>query len=145
MTIPPAWLRDLNAGAFLTSLTLLVLGVTGLAGEATRRALNIRKQIREDQLAFDARLQKDRLQLKLDMEAIEKSTLSAQMEALRAERDRLLAELARAAADLEAARAENRTLLARIDPQVRADAAAIRADAAAPPAGPLTWAEYDRR
>jgi outer membrane protein TolC len=58
------------------------------------------------------------------------------MEALRADRDRLLAELARAAAELEAARAEIRALLARINPQVRADA---------PPAGPLTWAEYDRR
>jgi chromosome segregation ATPase len=142
--LPPAWLRDLNPGAFLTSLTLLVLGVTGLAGEATRRALNIRKQIREDQLAFDVKLQKDRLQLRLDMEAIEKSTLTAQLEALRAERDRLLAELARAAADLEAAHAENRTLLARIDPQVWANAAAIRDLKAATAPGPLTWAEYNR-
>jgi hypothetical protein len=75
----------------------------------------------------------------LDMEAINRDTLSAQLEALRADRDRLHAELA-------AARAENRALLARIDPRGRAAAAGsrdLRVDA--PPAGPLTWAEYDRR
>jgi hypothetical protein len=83
-------------------------------------------------------LQKDRLQLRLDMEAIEKSTLTAQLEAARAERDRLLAEL-------EAARAENCTLLARINPQVWANTAAIRdLRAASPPPGPATWAEYNR-
>jgi hypothetical protein len=69
-----AWLRDFNAGAFLSAASLLVLGGIALIGTALDRGL-----------AQYSRYRKARVQLDLEVEELRKGSLSAQLEAMRAE------------------------------------------------------------
>jgi chromosome segregation ATPase len=87
-----AWLRDFNAGAFLSAASLLVLGGIALIGTALDRGL-----------AQYSRYRKARVQLDLEVEELRKGSLSAQMEDMRAE---MAASCAALAARLEDANAK---------------------------------------
>ena len=80
-----AWLKDFNAGAFLSAVTFVGLGAIALFGEGRRRLRKIRDDDRTQAAETEANLRRREAQLQVEIDEIKKGSLSAQIEAFRKE------------------------------------------------------------